>query len=344
MKTKETGTMIKILLIVILGGLFGCNGNQDIKKNSEPEKVASELFRDIEFTSLGATLRGRLYLPDDKSKNNPAVIMAHGFTSTINGMTADKYAEKFREEGFAVLLYDHRNLGISDGEPRQEINFWAQTRGYIDCIDFALTIPEIDPKKIAVWGVSLSAEEVFLVGSIDERVKAIISMVPAVGNVLPSEDQDDNVYTFAKNMVLNDSILDLCRTTMERTLVVSTDQMSNPAVINLLPAYRWFIEYGGRFGTNWKNIVSWSDTDRPSNYHNANISPHLKAPILMIVATNDEMEYSNDKVTLQVYKRINQPKEWVDIDGGHFGLLYYPSVLFDKSSNAQIEFLNKYLK
>ncbi len=43
--------------------------------------------------------------------------MAHGFTTTINGMTADKYAEEFREAGFAVALYDHRNLGISDSEP-----------------------------------------------------------------------------------------------------------------------------------------------------------------------------------------------------------------------------------
>ena len=49
--------------------------------------------------------------------------MAHGFTTTINGMTADKYAERFREAHFAVLLYNHRSFGTSDGEPRQEINF-----------------------------------------------------------------------------------------------------------------------------------------------------------------------------------------------------------------------------
>ena len=64
----------------------------------------------------------------------------------------------------------------------------------------------------------------------------------------------------------------------------------------------------------------------------------------MSVASNDEMEYSNDKVTAAVYNRIRQPKEWVAIDGGHFGLLHYPSELFDKSSKAQIDFLNKYLK
>jgi len=32
--------------------------------------------------------------------------MAHGFSATINGMVADRYAEVFCNAGFAVLLYD----------------------------------------------------------------------------------------------------------------------------------------------------------------------------------------------------------------------------------------------
>ena len=48
--------------------------------------------------------------------------MAYGFSATITGMVADNYAEAFYDAGFAVLLYAHRNFGISGGEPRQEIN------------------------------------------------------------------------------------------------------------------------------------------------------------------------------------------------------------------------------
>lgn len=61
------------------------------------------------------------------------MIMAHGFSATINGMTADRYAEVFHNTGFAVLLYDHRNFGISDGDPRQQINPWIQARGVQGC-------------------------------------------------------------------------------------------------------------------------------------------------------------------------------------------------------------------
>jgi alpha-beta hydrolase superfamily lysophospholipase len=84
------------------------------------------VFRMVEFPSQGATLRGRFYLPPNASKPLPVVVMTHGFLATINGMVADKYAEVFYEAGFAVLLYDHRNIGISRGEPRQQINKWVR--------------------------------------------------------------------------------------------------------------------------------------------------------------------------------------------------------------------------
>lgn len=269
--------------------------------------------------------------------------MAHGFTTTISGMTADKYAERFREAGFAVLLYDHRNLGISDGEPRQEINFWMQAKGYIDAIDFVSKQPEINPQKIAVWGASMSSREAFLVGTTDERVKAVIMMIPALGEEIPKQDKDGSQYAFAKATLLNDDIKSLPQTTTERMPIVSSDQISTPSALTELTAYRWFIEYGGRFGTNWQNVVSFSNIDTPEDFNLGQCAPHLKAPIMMVVATNDEMNGANTKVTAHVYNTITQPKEWIDIDGGHFGLLYYPSELFEKSSKAQIDFLKRHL-
>jgi dienelactone hydrolase len=82
------------------------------------------MIKNVEFPSEGATLRGLLFLPESQSKTLPVVIMAHGTSATVT-MVADKYAEAFSRAGLAVLLYDHRNFGRSDGEPRQEINPWS---------------------------------------------------------------------------------------------------------------------------------------------------------------------------------------------------------------------------
>jgi cephalosporin-C deacetylase-like acetyl esterase len=334
----------EILLAIFMVPLLACNNNQKPKGHPEPKEVVSIMYRNIEFKSQGAMLRGRLYLPEEKYNKSPVVIMAHGFTTTINGMTADKYAEKFSEAGFAVALYDHRNLGISDGEPRQEINFWVQSRGYIDAIDFISNQPEVDTNKIAVWGASLSSREAFLTGTMDGRVKAVISMIPAFGEEIPKEDKDGSLYAFAKETLLTDDIMSLPHTKTEQMPIVSTDQKGTPSALIDLTAYNWFIEYGGRFGSNWKNVVSFSTIKVPDDLNIGQFADQLKAPILMVVATNDEMNGANPTVTQYVYNNITQPKEWVDIDGGHFGLLYYPSPLFDKSSKAQIDFLYKYLK
>ena len=338
------GKIINILTVIFLANSMACSNSQNTKLNAESNSVVVISYKNIEFKSQEVTLRGRLYLPDDKSEKRPVVIMAHGFTTTINGMTADKYAEKFHEAGFAVLLYDHQNFGISDGEPRQEINFWVQSRGYIDGIGFVHTQPEIDTTRIAIWGASLGSREAFLAGTIDNRVKAVITMIPAFGEEIPKKDKDGSLYAFAKETLLIDDIMSLPHTTTEQMPIVSTDQKGTPSALTDLTAYNWFTEYGGRFGTNWKNVVSFSNIEVPDDFNLVQFADQLKAPILMIVATNDEMNGANPKVTQYVYNNITQPKEWVDIDGGHFGLLYYPSPLFDKSSKAQIDFLNKYLK
>ena len=44
-------------------------------------------------------------------------------------MYLDAYAERFADVGLAALVFDNRNFGSSGGEPRQEIDPWAQVRG-----------------------------------------------------------------------------------------------------------------------------------------------------------------------------------------------------------------------
>jgi alpha-beta hydrolase superfamily lysophospholipase len=69
-------------------------------------------YTEIDFDSVGAKLRGRLYRSGNS--NAPIVVMAHGFTATAH-MSLYKFAERLAEHGNHTLVYDHRNLGLSDG-------------------------------------------------------------------------------------------------------------------------------------------------------------------------------------------------------------------------------------
>jgi fermentation-respiration switch protein FrsA (DUF1100 family) len=109
-----------------------------------------EMREDVEFDADGVMLRGWFYTLDGASGSVPTIVMAHGF-SAVKEMYLDRFAEAFADAGLAAFVYDNRNFGASDGEPRQEIDPWAQVRDYRTAITYATTRPEVDSERIGIW-------------------------------------------------------------------------------------------------------------------------------------------------------------------------------------------------
>lgn len=334
---KILNTIVLLLITIIISAQE--NSTFDMNKSKMKTK-----FKSVEFQSEGATLRGRLYIPENKSNKMPVIIMAHGYSATIEGMVADRYAEVFCNAGFTVLLYDHRNLGISDGEPRQQLNRWTQARGFRDAIDFVTTLSEIDSAKIGLWGDSMSGDEVILVAAMDHRVKTVVAQVPALGGELPPSDPDGNLFKSLKNSFLHGDIEGTPETTVGPKPVVSFDQESIPSMLKPLTAYRWFMEYGGRYNTKWVNNVTYVTPRVPVKFNSVLCIPYLKAALLMMVAHDDEMPGANSDVARYAYSLAPEPKQLIEIDGGHFGLLFYPGALFNEASTTQANFFIQHLK
>src|SRR6266487_5310981 len=135
--------------------------------------------QDIEFDAEGVTLRGWLYLPDGAAGPVPSIVMAHGF-SAVKEMYLDAFAEVFAAGGLGALVFDNRNFGASDGQPRQEIDPWAQVRDYRHAITWAQTRPEVDAGRIGVWGSSYSGGHVLVLAAIDKRIECAVAQVPLV--------------------------------------------------------------------------------------------------------------------------------------------------------------------
>jgi pimeloyl-ACP methyl ester carboxylesterase len=300
------------------------------------------MIKEVAFPSEGAMLRGLLFLPESQSKRPPLVIMAHGTSATVT-MVADKYAEAFSRAGLAVLLYDHRNFGRSEGEPRQEINPWIQCRGYRDALNFAERLDSIDPERIALWWDSYTGGQVIVVGAIEPRVKVIVAQVPVFGAEPSAVEPNTANFDLIKEALSRGDVGGSPETTVGPMPVVSSDQVGTPSLLKPIQAFRWFIDYGGRAGTRWDNRVTRVLPATPVPFHPTLCAPFVKAPTLLMVAPEDEMMHANYAVAKQAYELIPGPKQWYDIAGGHFGLLYFPSDLFDEASRVQTEFLKKWL-
>lgn len=132
---------------------------------------------DVTFLSAGVGCAAWLYRPVDADGNVPCVVMAHGFGLTRSDKLS-LYAEALTRAGAAVLVYDHRYLGDSEGEPRQRIRIPEQLDDRLAAIAFARTLDGLDPDRIIVWGYSLSGGTAIEAAAADQRVAGAILLCP----------------------------------------------------------------------------------------------------------------------------------------------------------------------
>ena len=130
------------------------------------------------FTSGGVLCAADLYQPDGANEPTPCLVLGHGFSGT-KGL-ARVYAEEFAAAGLAVLVFDYRHFGASDGEPRQIVDVDKQRADYHAAVHNARTRPGIDPDRIALWGTSLSGGHVLAVAAADPRIAAVVAQVPLI--------------------------------------------------------------------------------------------------------------------------------------------------------------------
>lgn len=293
----------------------------------------------VEFLSEGVTLRGRLYVPTKIPA--PVVVMAHGFSATIP-MVLDRYAEAFQDSGLAVLAFDQPGLGLSDGHPRGEINTWVSARAYRSAIDHAVGLSEIDSNRIALWGDSLSARVALVVTATDERVRALVCQVPAMGPVVPVET-DVSARFDEITAALHDGNLRRPPEAWKRMPVVSPDQEAAPSALLPLTAFRWFIDHGARYGTDWSNHVVFTAAAGLPDFDPFACAHAVRVPTQFVMSPDDEMPGAESDVVRALIALLSGPTEVVDAEGGHFGIIDYPSVAFEDASAAESAFLTRIL-
>jgi uncharacterized protein len=134
---------------------------------------------DVTFISGEAQCAAWLYRPPSQSEPIACVVMAHGFSLTRHdGLPA--YAERLAEAGIAVLVFDHRYLGDSGGEPRQRFRKRDQLEDWRAAVAHARTLDGIDSRRIVLWGFSFSGGHVVETAAADVGVAAMLVLCPMV--------------------------------------------------------------------------------------------------------------------------------------------------------------------
>src|SRR5438094_779204 len=70
----------------------------------------------VEFYSEGARLRGFLHRPDAAADRLPFIVQGPGWLGLADAKLYAPYHEAFTDAGFAVLIFDYRGFGESEGD------------------------------------------------------------------------------------------------------------------------------------------------------------------------------------------------------------------------------------
>jgi hypothetical protein len=286
---------------------------------------------DVEFDAEGVTLRGWFYRPSDDGGDKPVVVMSHGF-SAVKEMYLDRYAERFAEAGLNALVYDNRNFGASDGEPRQEIDPWAQVRDYRHAITYATTLPGVDPDRVGIWGTSYSGGHVLVVAAIDRRVKAAVCQVPMVSGAANFRAlvRADFIAGFREQFV-GDRLARFEGKEPAMVPAVAEDPLA-PSALPTPDSWQWFTETQKLRAPAWRNEVTLRSVEMFSEYEPVTYLPLISpTPLLMQVATGDHLTPA--ELAIAAYDQAHEPKRLVILPGGHFDA--YVDGFEESSGNAR---------
>ncbi|MBV8774432.1 MAG: alpha/beta hydrolase [Deltaproteobacteria bacterium] len=294
--------------------------------------------REIEFNAEGALLRGWLYRPNDARGTTPGVVMAHGF-SAVKEMYLDRYAEIFNAAGLAVLVFDNRNFGASDGEPRFEIDPWQQVRDYRHAITWLCRQPKINREQIGVWGSSYSGGHVLVLGAIDRRIKCVVSQVP-----LTSGSRNLARLVRADMAAPLRAQFDADREARFRgeapaMVPVVTSEPNGVAALPTADSWQWFTETARTQAPAWRNQVTLRTVEMLGEYEPGSYVDRISpTPLLMLIADGDHLAVADE--AFAVYNRALEPKRLVILKGGHFDA--YVRV-FEQSSSAARDWFIEHL-
>lgn len=288
---------------------------------------------DAEFLSRGKRCAAWLYLPEGVEKP-PVVVMAHGFAAERT-FRLPAYAEKFVDRGMAVFLFDYRNFGASEGEPRNLVSPSRHVQDWQAAIAHVRGLPAIDADRLALWGSSFSGGHVVVVAAQDPGISAIVSQVPFVDG-LSTLDSLGVSYTLRAMLA---GLRDIGRTLTFRPphLVPVVEDPDRFGVMNRpdsRPGYLALVPEG----SSWKNecparIFLASAFYRPISFANK-----VRCPAFVLLAEKDAIIPA---ASVERFAARMPRAELVRVPVGHFDV--YVGDAFEETATLEADFLARHL-
>jgi len=263
--------------------------------------------------------------------------MAHGFAgSRWHGLP--RFAEAFAAAGFVVLLHDHRTFGLSGGEPRQDVDPWRQIEDWRRALSYLEAQPQVDARRIGIWGTSYAGGHVLVLGATDDRVACVVSQVPTISGYQQGLRRVTPDAVAALETAFSEDERAQARGKPPRVQAIVSADPATPAAYRGEDAIAFYLQPVSD-EAHWENTVTMRSSRWARMYEPGAWVPRIgPKPLLMVVGTHDFLTLTD--LALEAYERAHEPKKLLMIPGGHFDP--YLSG-FEVSSKAAVDWFQQHL-
>ncbi len=298
------------------------------------------VLQQVFFDSDGVRCAADLYRPAAAAGRLPCVVMGHGGSATKR-LGLPRYAEKFTAAGLAVLAFDYQHFGASGGEPRQVIDIAAQRDDYRAAVRYVRGRDDIDPRRIALWGTSLSGGHVLAVAATDPDIAAVVSQVPLIDGWHRGRTLRERLNWDVMRRTLQFSVAavrDIVGAKLGRGpyLVPVVADCGRVAVFTEPEARAAFEALGGE-SIGWRNALAPRMLFHLPRYRTGT-AEKLRMPVLMCLGDHDLQ--ASPRFAARIASLMNNV-ELHRYPVGHFSV--YTGTLFDEISSVETDFLRRHL-
>jgi fermentation-respiration switch protein FrsA (DUF1100 family) len=287
----------------------------------------------VRFPSGPVRCAGDLYLPDCTNGGAPApgVVMGHSVVMVKEALRP--HAEYLVNAGLAVLAIDYRTVGSSEGEPRCQ---WFPERQVEDMragVSYLQARPEVDPKRIGLWGHSTAAGVAIVAGAIDRRIRCVACQNPSMLDAWTALEK-------TRGRAPMSTVRALLQQDFERRLQ-SGEGASAPALASDDPKLAAYVAQSEELFPTFKNQMTLESLEHVLLWAPVNFIHRLApTPLLMVTGVDDQV-HAIDEV-LRAYDRAWEPKRLELLQVDEFGLSIEPGL--GQSMNLAAEFFDQHLR
>ena len=259
---------------------------------------------EVSFFSEGERISAILRLPDGSPPGSwPAIVQGPGWLGLKDAKLYLRYHEGLTDAGFAVMIFDYRGFGESEGD-RRLLSPSRQLEDLVNAVTYLTTREDVDADNIGVFGSGgTGGGNAVLLAAADDRVGCAVAQVPVA-------DGEDWLRRMRREYEWQEFLARL-RADREQRVTTGEGELVQPREEIMVPTpERRQTKVKADVDSRVSDGVQLRGAEEILSYKPIDVVDRIAPRGLMVIAVEDDPVTPTDHA-ISLYERAGAPKKLI---------------------------------